>query len=71
LCAKSAIPVVEEAINGCDIFNMDELMVVGSGNEIMPVVKVNDKIIADGKPGPVTRKLQKDFFSITYKNQLF
>jgi D-alanine transaminase len=71
LCAKLSIPVMEQTINGGDLFSLDELMVVGTGNEIMPVVKVNEKIIGDGKPGPVTRKLQKEFFTITYKNQLF
>ena len=40
---------------------IEELFLSGTTTEIMPVVKVDDRIIGDGKPGPVTRTLQEGF----------
>ena len=42
-------------------------MVAGTGNEVMPVIYVNDVTIGDGHPGPVTRFIQKKFFEMTYE----
>jgi len=35
--------------------------VTGTGAEIIGVVEVNGRIIADGKPGPLTMQLIKEF----------
>jgi len=40
---------------------IEELFLTGTTTEIMPVVKVDDRIIGDGRPGPVTRTLQEGF----------
>jgi D-alanine transaminase len=40
---------------------VQELFLSGTTTEIMPVVKVDDRMIGDGKPGPVTRTLQEGF----------
>lgn len=36
-------------------------MVLGTTSEIVPVVRVNDRVVGDGKPGPITSKLQRAF----------
>jgi D-alanine transaminase len=36
-------------------------MIWGTTTEIMPVVRIDDRRVGDGKPGPVTRRLQKAF----------
>jgi len=43
----------------------DELMVTGTTSEVMPVVQVDGWTVGDGKPGPVTRKLQRAFRELT------
>jgi len=36
-------------------------MILGTTTEIKPVVHVDGKQVADGRPGPVTRRLQAAF----------
>lgn len=68
LCKKSGIKVVESAIKLSDIEIMDEFFVSGTTPEITPVVKINDIVIKDGTPGPITRLLQKSFRSVINQN---
>lgn len=67
LCQKLNVPVIEKPVTETSLTDVEELMIVGTGNEILPVTKVNDQLIGDGRPGPVTRKLQSAFFDITYR----
>jgi len=55
------IPFIEEAFALEAIETADELFLSSSTNEIMPIIKVDHLQIADGKPGPVTRRLQKAY----------
>jgi D-alanine transaminase len=68
ICAENSIEFTEKPFKEEEINKLDELMVAGTGNEITPVVRVNDAMIGDGYPGPVTRFIQKKFFEMTYKN---
>jgi D-alanine transaminase len=36
-------------------------MLTGTTTEVMPVVRIGDDPVADGTPGPITRKLQEAF----------
>lgn len=40
---------------------IQELFLSGTTTEVMPISKVDNKLIGDGKPGPVTRQLQAAF----------
>ena len=40
---------------------IEELFLSGTTTEVMPISKVDNKLVRDGKPGPVTRKLQEAF----------
>jgi D-alanine transaminase len=62
ICSTNEIPNHERAIAEDELEEMDELFIAGTGSEIMPVVKVNDNLVGNGKPGPVTRQLQQLFF---------
>jgi D-alanine transaminase len=61
LCRDLSIPVREYPILEQELKKADELMLVGTTTEIMPVVQVNDWPVGNGQPGPVTRKLQQRF----------
>jgi D-alanine transaminase len=61
LCRGLNIPVKEYPILETDLKNATEMMVLSTTSEIMPVVQVNDWPVGDGKPGPVTRTLQRAF----------
>jgi len=37
----------------------------GTGAEIVPVVKIDGRVIGNGKPGKLTRKLVEDYHALT------
>lgn len=62
MCILHGIPFEEKPMPESMLTGMDELFIAGTGSEITPVVNVNGKIIGDGKPGVLTRKIQGIFF---------
>ncbi|MBU1075786.1 MAG: branched-chain amino acid transaminase [Spirochaetes bacterium] len=46
------------------LYISDEVFMTGTAAEITPVSKIDNIVINNGKRGPVTEKLQKEFFSI-------
>jgi D-alanine transaminase len=67
ICRESGIIIKENAVREADIFELDELFVTSTGDDIMPVVEVNNKPIGNGTPGQLTRRIQSIFFDMTYK----
>jgi branched-chain amino acid aminotransferase len=65
LAEKAGIPVSEPNLTRYDLFNADECFVTGTGAEIMPVVKVDGRVIGSGKPGSLTKKLVADYHALT------
>jgi len=55
------IPLIEEAFKVEDIQMADELFLSSSTSEVLPIIKVDQQQIADGKPGKITRKLQEKY----------
>jgi branched-chain amino acid aminotransferase len=48
-----------------DFYIADEVFVTGSAAEIVPVVKVDGRVIGEGVPGPVTRSLMEAYHHLT------
>ena len=55
------IDVREEVLRDDDLFSADEAFLTSTTREAVPIVKVDDRTIGRGKPGPVTTKLLKGF----------
>jgi branched-chain amino acid aminotransferase len=51
------IDVREEVLVPKDLESADEMFITSTTRELSPVVKVDDRVIGSGKPGPVTKKL--------------
>jgi D-alanine transaminase len=66
ICHDLGISVVERPIKTAETDLFEECIITGTGSEIIPVVQIDGRPVADGRPGPVTRKLQNEFFRITY-----
>lgn len=47
-----------------DVYIADECFLTGSAAEVIPVVKVDSRMIGDGKPGSITRDLMERFHSL-------
>lgn len=46
------------------VFDADEAFITGASNHIQPVVEVDGRKIGNGKPGPVTLRLQKLYLKL-------
>ena len=58
--------VVEEKIfTRHDLYTADECFLTGTAAEVIPVVKIDRRVIGNGSPGVVTRKLIEEFHHIT------
>jgi branched-chain amino acid aminotransferase len=57
LCRKNNIPLVEKVIQRHDLFVSDEMFVTGTAAEVMPVTKVDGRLIGSGEAGPLTKRL--------------
>ncbi len=64
ICAGNKISVEERAFSETELFEMDELMIAGTGSEITPVIQINDSPVGNKKPGEITRLLQYKFFEM-------
>lgn len=58
-------PVSEPNLTRYDLFNADECFITGTGAELVPVVKIDGRVIGDGKPGRVTRTLIEKYRELT------
>jgi branched-chain amino acid aminotransferase len=65
IAADSGLQVSEPNLTRYDLFNADECFLTGTGAEMVPVVKIDGRVIGNGKPGPVTRRLVTQFHSLT------
>ncbi|MEM2319419.1 MAG: branched-chain-amino-acid transaminase [Candidatus Bathyarchaeia archaeon] len=61
LAEKLGFLVIERNITPTELFTADEAFFTGTAAEVTPIAQVNGRIIGDGKPGPVTRRLISEF----------
>jgi branched-chain amino acid aminotransferase len=62
---ESGLKVSEPNLTRYDVFNADECFLTGTGAELVPVVKVDGRVIGTGKPGPVTQRLVTQYHALT------
>lgn len=58
IAREQGIPLTERHVTINEALNADELFVSGTTSELLPVVKIDGRQVADGRPGPVTRRVQ-------------
>ncbi len=59
LCRETGIGAWEQPIPVDRLRRADELMILGTLSEVMPVVRLEGRPVGNGQPGPVTRGLQR------------
>ena len=67
--ARLQMKVEERIVKLDDIFDSDEIFITGTSKHILPVVNIDGKIIANGRPGTITNKLAQDFKAY-YQDQI-
>lgn len=63
LARQEQIPVAEQNLTRFDLYTADEFFMTGTGAEVIGVVQIDGRVIGDGLPGPITRKLRRKFFA--------
>jgi len=65
IAAKMKIETKECFLTRHEVYTADECFLTGTAAEIIPVVKVDGRVIGTGKPGAITAKLLKKFHDVT------
>ena len=66
LLGQNNLKVIESDISQSDLINADEVWCSSSTNSVVPIIKVDNSIINDGKTGKISIKIYEitqDFIS--------
>ena len=53
--------VLERPLTRHELYTAEECFITNTSSEILPVVRVDERMIGNGRPGPVTKALGEDF----------
>lgn len=67
LAVMKNIPMLEKRLKKQEVLELDEFFLSGTPEEIIGIVQVDDTIIGNGRPGPVTSALFEAFREIISK----
>jgi branched-chain amino acid aminotransferase len=56
------IPYEERAIDRTELYVADEVFLCGTGVQVAGVVEIDRRPVGDGRPGPITNRLQSTYF---------
>jgi len=63
LAREAGIDLVEQTVTRDMLYAADEVFMTGTASEVTPVREIDARAIGDGRPGPITRKLQQLFYA--------
>lgn len=61
LAEDEGITFAESTITLPDLLHSDEVMLVGTTIEVLPIVRIDDSSLSGGRPGPLARRLQSAY----------
>ena len=67
LAQQAGIETAEVPLTRHDIYTADECFLTGSAAEVIAAVKLDDRVIGSGKPGPITKQLNAAFRELVLK----
>ena len=65
LARELGITVEEKVFTRHDLYTAEECFLTGTAAEVIPVVKIDQRIVGNGHPGTVTQKLIEEFHHVT------
>ena len=63
LARSEGLPVQERFVSQADVYKADEVFLTGTTVEVLAVIRVDGKVIGDGRPGPIAQRLAARFTS--------
>ena len=67
LAKQERMPLREESFTLEDAYQAEEAFNSSSNSPVTPITKINDRVIADGYPGPISQKLYEAYMSFVKK----
>ncbi|MCE1244482.1 branched-chain amino acid transaminase [Oryzomicrobium sp.] len=64
LAEENALQVIEKRITRDEVYCADEAFFTGTAAEVTPIRELDGRQIGEGKRGPITAKLQAQFFDV-------
>jgi D-alanine transaminase len=61
LARKAGMPLEMRRVHRREVKKADELWIMSSTKEVVPITRLDDKPVGDGKPGPAFRQMRKLF----------
>lgn len=58
---EMGLDVVERSIDRSELYVADEAFMCGTGAQVAPVTEVDNRMVGDGEPGPLTLRVQELF----------
>jgi len=58
ICKEQGIPAAERRLSMTEVYTANEVFTSGTMGELTPILKADDRIIGNGKPGDMTKRLQ-------------
>lgn len=58
---KKITAFAEQLLTRHDLYNADECFLTGTAAEVIPVVKIDGRVIGTGKPGKITKVIMQEF----------
>jgi len=65
ICRELGIPIHERDMTRHEIFVADECFLTGTAAEVIAAVKLDQRLIGNGKPGPITQRIIARFRELT------
>ncbi len=66
IAANEKISVKEDLFTRDQMYTADEVFLTGTAAELTPVREVDNRVIGNGKPGVITKKLQQKYFDVLH-----
>lgn len=61
LALSEGLPVQERFVSQSDLYDADEVFLTGTTVEVLAVVRIDGKVIGNGRPGPIAQRLAASF----------
>jgi branched-chain amino acid aminotransferase len=63
IAADLGYEVRHEPLIRTDLYLADEAFLTGTAAEVVPIRAVDDRIVGEGRPGPITKEIQQTYFA--------
>lgn len=58
ICKEQGIPMAERRLSMTEVYTADEVFTSGTMGELTPILEADGRVIGEGKPGDMTKRLQ-------------